>query len=217
MMEDFDLVGEDLDSIFGDGSRPQASAPMMAPEPVAPVYDSTVYPLALADTATATAQPTGLAKPIAGLPVWGWGLIVAGLGVGGYFWYQNRDGVKKNPEDGEGDSSSEPMEQGGWRPSRSAFAEKLERHLSKSGLSGAKVYSDAEDAKKARLKQVSPLVTVVAQGQVPMGDLEKFARREGLKPVAHEGGVVGFYPISGKRGRAWEQYIDALRDEGQTV
>ena len=47
--------------------------------------------------------------------------------------------------------------------------------------------------------------------------LQRFARREGLNPVQHEDGSIGFYPHTGKRGKEWEEYIDALRDEGQKV
>jgi hypothetical protein len=52
---------------------------------------------------------------------------------------------------------------------------------------------------------------------VPIKELDKFAKREGLTAVEHEGGVVGFYPGGGKKGKAWEEYIDDLRDAGQKV
>jgi hypothetical protein len=78
------------------------------------------------------------------------------------------------------------------------------------------VYTDADEA-KAKLKTVSPLITLKCAVRMPITDLDKMCRREGLMCVEHEEGVVGLYPTTSKRGKQWEQYIDALRDDGQTV
>jgi peptidyl-tRNA hydrolase len=45
----------------------------------------------------------------------------------------------------------------------------------------------------------------------------RFCRREGLNPSQHADGSIGLYPHSTKRGKEWEEYVDALRDEGQKV
>jgi hypothetical protein len=121
-------------------------------------------------------------------------------------------------------SGSPPSEgsNGGWEPSRSRFAELLERYYQRQGhAQHAKVWHDAEDAKsKGKLKFVSPLVNVeVKDSKMVKVDpaLTRFCRREGLNPVAHSDGSIGLYPHNSKRGKAWEEYIDALRDDGQKV
>ena len=213
------LMEDDLDSIFGGDAgdkETQQAAQQIAAQPVV----ATVYPLSLADgTLPGTTAATGIRRQIGGMPIWGWGLIAAGLGVGGWYYYQNQNAVKKNDGDEDSDgSSSSGGEEGGWSPSRSRFAEMLKRFLAKENVADkTTIYPDADEAVRAKLKNVSPLVTIVVKGPAPMKALEKFARREGLKPTQHDGGVIGFYPIQGKRGRAWEEYIDLLRDDGQKV
>lgn len=191
-----------------------------------------VLPGAVPGAAPATAEPAGnvLTNRYAGVPGWGWGLITLGVLGGGYFLLKQgskptkNDGDESEDEDRSSSSSGFPSsseESRGWSPSRSAFGSQLTKFISRRGLpeKDIKVYTDADDAKKY-CKPVSPLVTVKCASSVtmPMSDLEKFAKKEGLTATDHGNGVIGFYPVpNGKRGKAWEQYIDDLRDEGQTV
>jgi hypothetical protein len=171
----------------------------------------------LAQIPTQTAPESLLQRRLAGVPVWGWGLGAVGAGLAYYFFTKNKDAVAKNPGDSEGGSSL-PALPAGWSPSRSAFGDRLRVSLQKNGVGDkTTIYTDADDAAK-KLKQVSPLVTIHCKGvKPPIKELDKLAKREGLSAVEHEGGVVGFYPGGGKKGKAWEDYIDALRDEGQKV
>lgn len=118
-----------------------------------------------------------------------------------------------NPGDGE--------ESAGWSPSRSGFGSQLQRFFDKAGKSASVVvWHDAEDAqRKGKMKFVSPLINVQVKDKSVTADaaLQKFCRREGLNPVAHDDGSIGLYPHTGKRGKAWEDYVDALRDDGQQV
>lgn len=178
-----------------------------------------MYPLAQVPTTPEPAAPL-LQRRLAGIPVWGWGLAAGGLGLA-YYLLSGSKKVEANPSSGEsgvGDTS-ESSESSAWRPSRSAFGDRLRLNLQKNGIAEKTVvYTDADEARK-RLKQVSPLVTIQCKGvaKIPVKELDKFARREGLTAVEHDSGIVGFYPGGGKKGKAWEEYIDALRDEGQEV
>jgi len=197
------------------------------------------YPLSLAQGVIPGATPAAVATPetagnmltnrYAGVPVWGWGLIGIGVLGGGYLLFKNGSKSKKNDggedDDGDDDRASRALpastESSGWSPSRSAFGEQLTKFVSRRGLpmKDIKIYTDADEAKKY-CKPCSPLVTVKCSTGVtlPMADLEKFASKEGLTATDHGSGVVGFYPRpNGKRGKEWEEYVDALRDEGQSI
>lgn len=175
------------------------------------------YPLAQVPP---PAEPL-LSRRLAGVPVWGWGVGLAGA-AGIAFYLLSQKKVTKNPSDENespalGSGDEEPR-RGGFQASRSEFAGKLRGCLQKNGIEAqTTIYPDADDAKK-KLKQVSPLVTIQVKGaKVPLKALDTFAKRDGLTAIEHDAGVVGFYPGGGKKGKAWEEYVDALRDEGQSV
>lgn len=240
------LTDEELDAMFEEDQRgghaaqqaPIVPAEEYPPEPVP------LYSLALAQAPQQSpATPNGLQQPqtqegllkkeMAGVPVWAWGLMALGIGGTGYFFYRSRK-VQPNPD---GDKESAPklgdiiakatMTDGGsggssWSPSRSSFAERLERYFQRKGVSQhVKVWHDADDAKEqGKLKVVSPLINVEIKkgGSVKVDQgLTRFCRREGLNPVTHPDGSIGLYPHTSKRGKEWEEYIDALRDDGQSV
>jgi len=209
------------------------------PEPA--MAQQQYYPLSLAQGVIPGATPAAVTTPeatagslltnrYAGVPVWGWGLIGIGVLGGGYLLFKN--GVKSKKNDGGEDDdddgrasralpASTESSSGSWSPSRSAFGEQLTKFVSRRGLpmKDIKIYTDADEAKKY-CKPCSPLVTVKCSTGVtlPMADLEKFASKEGLTATDHGSGVVGFYPRpNGKRGKEWEEYVDALRDEGQSI
>lgn len=158
-------------------------------------------------------------RRLAGIPVWGWGLGALGA-LGALYFYTQQRQVTKNGEDSSesGEDSSSARLPSGWQPSRSAFGDRLRSHLQKNGLADkTTIWTDADEAQK-KLKQVSPLVTIQCKAtKIPLAELDKFAKREGLSAVSHTDGVVGFYPGGGKKGKQWEEYIDALREEGQKV
>jgi len=227
------LTDEDMDSIedgYDDGADDLlAPIPLaLPPPPQGPVF----YPMSLASATLPTngtnGEGTGLSKRLLGAPIWAWGLILAGAGGAGYLYYRSRGQVKANSS-GESDSGSEGLyhasseltANGAWSPSRSRFAELLQRYYQRKGMSAhVTVWHDADDAKeKAKLPVVSPLVNVQVHGGAVKADtaLVRFARREGLNPVQHQDGSIGFYPHTTKRGKEWEEYIDALRDDGQKV
>jgi hypothetical protein len=186
-----------------------------------------LYPLSMAQQQYPLAQVAPAPEPVlqrrvAGVPVWGWGLGVVGAAAGvAYYWY-TKNGGKVEKNGGEESSSDEgsglPRLPAGWKPSRSGFGDRLQVCLQKAGVADKTVvFIDADEAAR-KLKQVSPLVTIQCKGaKPPIRDLDKLAKREGLSAVEHDAGVVGFYPGGGKKGKAWEQYIDDLRDEGQKV
>jgi hypothetical protein len=223
---------DELSEIEGYEDEDEAPlAPPPAPAAMAPVP---LYPLSLAQLGQGVPGENKVVafakKKVGPLPVWAWLLGAGAVGTGAYFVIR-----RKGSSSGEESSSVTPNshrssssdgdheESGGsgWSPSRSAFASQLQRHFDKKGQSSnVVVWHDAEDAqKKGRLKFVSPLINVQVKGGVVKVDaaLQKFCRREGLNPVAHDDGSIGLYPHSGKRGKAWEDYVDALRDDGQQV
>jgi hypothetical protein len=230
------LTDQEIDSMFDEEApfyddepppltdRRPAQMQAAAPEPIP------LYPLQLVQPAAAQTEPRGLLlRRYGGVPGWAWGLIGAGLLGSGYMFYRSRslqpngEGGSEPPAPGLGDVvplTNTGTSDGGWRPSRSSFAIALERYYAKKGMSShVKVWVDADDAKKSGMKFVSPLVNVqVKSGGLKADDaLQKFCRREGLNAVQHEDGSIGLYPHTGKRGKAWEDYIDALRDDGQQV
>jgi hypothetical protein len=225
-----DAGGSDLAPI--EDSMPASFAP---PPPVP------LYPLAMASGAPAGAPAQNgivgfVTKPVGPLPVWAWTLL-AGAGGAAVYFYSKRGEPKKNGDDDSSESKSSGVmanlmaavsgggspSSGGssWSPSRSSFAASLERFFQRKGKGQhVKVWVDADDAKnQGKMNTVSPLVNVQVHGGAVKVDqaLQRFARREGLNPVQHEDGSIGFYPHSSKRGKEWEGYIDALRDEGQRV
>lgn len=228
-MSDF-LTDDEIDEMYEDAGiegyapmvaprAPMSPAPMQAPM-AAPQQIYPVYPLTGIGQAAPAAEGGLLNKQVGPLPVWGWGLIAAGVGVGGYFWWQNRSkSLSANP-DGSASVAALPSGDGDgkWSPSRSRFGDQLNKYFTRKGMGDrCTVYMDADDAKK-KLKHVSPLITIKIEGKYQVDkDLEKLCRREGLNPTAHEDGTIGLYPTDSKRGKEWEEYIDALRDDGQTV
>lgn len=217
----------DLDEIYGGGQAASAPAPVMAAQP-APMMNMNgvpVYPLSLAQV-PAPIQETGfLQRKMGPLPVWGWLVTAVGTGIGGYFILQNIKAPTKNSRDDEDDDAAsyalpdEGESAGGWRPSRSAFADQVTRYFAKAGVAGAKVFSDADDAKRAKLKEVSPLINIRFESPYKADKgFEKLCKKEGLSVFAHGDGTVGLYPATtGKRGKQWEDYVDALRDDGQEI
>jgi hypothetical protein len=199
------------------------------------------YPLSLAQgVLPGTMGPTGPAQPqptpsgnlltnsYAGLPGWSWGLIGIGVLGGGYWLYKNGKKVSSNDGEKEDDdrhalpssSSSSEEPSSGWSPSRSTFAGHLKTFLGRKGLpmKDIKIYDDADEAKKY-CKPCSPLITMKLSSSVtlPKAELEKLCKKDGLMVTDHGQGIVGLYPApNGKRGRAWEKYVDLLRDDGQT-
>jgi hypothetical protein len=177
-----------------------------------------LYPLALAN---GNGTPW-YSKKVLGVPVWAaGGVAVAGLAGLGYWWWKKNQSVEKNDDGGEAVVSAPPSEnRGGWQPSRTEVGDELRRYFTRRAMAErAKIYTDAMEAKK-HLKQVSPLVTFKVSGGYKIdAELQKLSKKYGLAPVAHDDGSVGLYPgKSGQKAKAWEEYIDLLRDEdGQTV
>lgn len=230
------MTDEDIDEMYTDAGydgepleptaiEPASAAPQPGPQQIQ------LYPLALAQQGLATTDGSGfLQQKVLGLPVWALGLIGLGVaGGGGYLYWRSKQSEANSGDDDDSKSngnghgeSEEPLATGGWQPSRSAFVDKVKKHLGRKGLTErTTVWVDADEAKKkGRMAFVSPLVNVQPGKGVKIkvdAELEKLSRREGLNPIAHDDGSVGFYPTDSKRGRQWEEYVDALRDEGQTV
>jgi hypothetical protein len=165
-----------------------------------------------------------LTKKYGGVPVWGWALAAAAVGGVGYVVYAKV--LKKNePDAPSGSDDAEDSDEdlkpnrssGGWSPSRSGFGERVDRFLSEQKVRGAKVYTDADEAAKS-IKTPSPLITLRVPRTASLATNPAFVtmcKAEGLKPVETADGIVGLYPDKSKRGKAWEQYIDDLREEGQ--
>lgn len=185
--------------------------------PVAPVQ---LFPIPLGQMApTPEPEPSLLARRFLGLPAWAWGVGILAAGGAGYYYYSQKlasnDG--EEPDADESSSTGAAEDGGGFTTSRSAMGDKIRAWLDKRGLgTQVTVFTDADEAKK-RLKQVSPLITLKSTTTIPIAELDKVCRRDGLMLIEHDGGVVGLYPTTSRRGKAWEKYIDDLRDEGQTV
>lgn len=242
-MDNF-LTDEELDQMFDEPQEPvrqqpqapQAPLALPPPEPV-PLYSLQLAQAQQQAPQQQAPQPNGqeglLMKKLGPLPVWAWSLIGLGVGGTGFFAYRS---MTKNPSSSGGDDESSSPKLGdivsktlaaatstdsgsGWEPSRSRFAEQLERYYQRKGQNQhVKVWVDADEAKKdGGLKFVSPLVNIqVKHGTVKLDQaLTRFCRREGLNPQQHPDGSIGLYPHSSKRGKEWEEYIDALRDDGQ--
>jgi len=221
-MDEFDQIENEYLQRYEDRHPPvpqqyplvPVAAPL--PQPAAiPLYD-----ISLAQAPEQPSQENLLTRRVAGLPVWGWGLIgTAAVGAGWYLWKQGK--VTENPTEPAPAAPRLPEAPEAWSPSRTRFGESLGSWMARRSIPGrdVTVYTDADDAKR-HVKPVSPLVTVkcAASVKMPMEELQKFCAEEGLCATDHGEGVIGFYPAeSGNRAREWESYIDALRDEGQTV
>jgi len=210
-MDEYDQIeAEFLDR--HPGYAPSMTPPQMQVFPLSLAQEQ-AYPLAQTPP---PAEPL-LTRRVAGVPVWGWGAGAVVVGGIAYYFLTKEKSVAKNTGDAVGGEDL-PALPAGWSPSRGKFCDRLKPQLTKLGIGqSTTVYSDADDAKK-KLKQVSPLVTLQCKGvKVPIRELDKIAKREGLTAVEHEQGVVGFYPGGGKKGKEWEEYIDALREAGQEV
>lgn len=219
-IDENDYVTDDqIDAIYDEHSalvaaaRGDALGTPAASAPVTEVVAAPIYPMPVQQ---AQAEPL-LARKVAGVPIWAIGLGAIALG-GGAWWYMNQR--KEVTPNGDGNATPEPppSDDKRWSPSRSGFGDVLKRHFQRRGIvDKAHIYTDADEAKK-KLKQVSPLITIkVDGGYKPDKDMDKLCRREGLQPIVHEDGTIGLYPTVSKRGREWEEYIDALREDGQTV
>lgn len=161
-------------------------------------------------------------KKVGGLPVWAWGLLAAGGGTVAYFVMKDdkKDKKDKKVKKNFGSSEASPKRFGkssseGWSPSRGTFCDALETKFSGKF---EKVYNDADDA-KGTFKTVSPLINVKAKPGYKIDKaFEAFCKADGLHPVMHDDNEIGIYPADGTaRGREWENYVDLLRDDGQTV
>lgn len=191
------------------------------------------YPLSLAQVQPAQPQAP-LMKKVGPLPMWAW-LAIGGTAVGaGYLLYKNRKTEPSSSDEEEGSSrpsggllkmlgaggGGDEDSGGGWGPSRSAFAGRLTEYFRKKGFEEhVVVWHDADEARAGGMTHVSPLINIQVKGGGVKCDtaLQRFCRREGLNPVAHVDGSIGLYPHTGKRAKEWEEYIDALRDDGQSV
>lgn len=235
------MSDEELDALFSEHEQSHQQ-PQQQPQPARVAEEHPhpqmpqipIYPLSLAGQQQQ--NPNGQNEPLlkrrfGGVPVWAWGIIAAGVGGTGYLFYQNRKQAKQTSEQSSS-TSSEPVEanpapqlpestsSGGWSPSRSKVADQLNRYFQRKGAADkVVVWHDADEAKeRGKLKHVSPLVNIQVKGDFKVDkDFERFCRREGLNPVQHQDKSIGLYPTESKRGKEWERYIDALRDDGQKV
>lgn len=223
-MADEYLSDEDIDGMFepyqegvGSSSAIASVQQSAAPLPFYPLAQVPGSAPGIMDLATRKMGP---------LPMWAWVLIGGGVAGAGYLYYRHgrKDGDDASPTPNVGDVVAVDDDEGGsgWRPSRSAVAKQLEQYFSRKGQSSnVTVWTDADEAKtKGRLVAVSPLVNIQVKGGSIKVDtaLQRFCRREGLNPTAHKDGSIGLYPHGGsKRGGAWEEYVDDLRDDGQKV
>jgi hypothetical protein len=171
-----------------------------------------------------------LLKKYGGLPVWGWALAAAAVGGVGFVVYHKvlkKNGASDTPSSdsdaSDGDEDAREVRSNkstSWSPSRSGFGAEIEQGLKAEGIHGVRVYIDADEAAKT-IKTPSPLITLRAPNASSVllnGQISKMLKAEGLRPVETADGIIGLYPDkSNKRGKAWEQYIDDLRDEGQKV
>ena len=223
-MDEFDQIeGEYFERVQVRRSGLEQAYPL-APVPAQPVVAQPapipLYDISLAQAPEQAQQESLLTRRVAGLPVWSWGLIgTAAIGAGWYFWKQGK--VVSNPPESPPVMRPLPAVEEGWSPSRSRFGDSLGHWMKRHSIPArdVTVYTDADEAKR-HVKPVSPLVTIkcAASVKMPMDDLQKLCAEEGLCATDHGGGVIGFYPAeSGPRATEWESYIDALRDEGQTV
>lgn len=216
-MAGYGLSDQDLDEMFGEANATQTS-----------IANAESHAMQTANGETALAMPTiiplGQAMPetslitrrVGPLPVWGWSLVVLGVGAGGWWWY-SREKDKVRPNDGgKNDDEQSASDSEEWGPSRQYVGDVLRKYYTRKGQAEkVQIFTEATEARK-KLRHVSPLVTIKPEGKAPLDkEIVKLARREGLNPILHEDGTIGLYPHTGKRGKAWEEYVDYLRDKGQ--
>jgi hypothetical protein len=215
------LDESEYESAFGEDEAENVQRVLQYPMPMMPFAPSVVLPLPPQYAMGQTTPEPLLTRKFAGLPVWLWGTIVVG---GGALYFTTRKSAKS--EESSSESKSEKTaklaklaankperREGSWEPSRTRFAEALKRHYASNIET---LYIDADEAAK-HCKTVSPLVNAkMRSGFKVDAAFEAFCKKEGLFPVEHED-CVGFYPEDGtERGAVWEEYVDALRDDGQT-
>ena len=163
-----------------------------------------------------------LTKKYGGVPVWGWAIAAAAVGGIGFVVYKtvlqkNEPGAPATSEADDDGESLERNKSGAWAPSRSGFGSQIDDFLKEQKVRGVKVYIDADEAAKS-IKTPSPLITLRVPRTASLAATSAFVtmcKAEGLKPVETAEGIIGLYPDKSKRGKAWEQYTDDLRDEGQ--
>jgi len=161
-----------------------------------------------------------LRRDVAGMPVWGWvvGLSAVGAGLLALSKAQEQERTQAASAASRLEANSKP-----WAPSRSGVATELSDWLRQNGHSGCAVIADADDAaKKHAIKNPSPLINLKLSSSGSALDqnpaFKALLAQHGLEPVRVEEEVVGLVPNKGsERSAEWERYIDALREEGQTV
>lgn len=161
--------------------------------------------------------PGWLRRDVAGLPLWGW---VVGVGVIG----AGLAALNQQMQERRATGTTPKLEANGqpWAPSRTGVSSELSEWLRANGNSGATVIADADEAAKMhRVKNPSPLINIKV---IPGSKLDEnpafkaLLAEHGLEPVRVEEHVVGLVPNKGTpKAAEWESYIDALREEGQTV
>lgn len=192
------------------------AAPMQQTAPMMPFVPSVVFPLPPQYGMGQQAPEPFYAKRVAGLPVWLWGTIALGGGALYFASRKSSDAAQETPKPAAKKlaSNASKREKDSFQPSRSRFADALQR---KYGSSVEKVYIEADEA-KAHCKTVSPLVNAKMKAGFKIDKaFEDFCKQEGLFPVEHEDSV-GFYPEDGTpRGEAQSEYVDLLREDGLDV
>lgn len=160
-----------------------------------------------------------LRRDVAGMPVWGWlvGVGVVGAGLVALSQMQERKLAEGTPQLEANASSAGP-----WSPSRTGVSSELSEWLRANGNSACTVIADADEASKVhRIKNPSPLINVKVNPGSKLEENAAFKQllaTHGLEPVRVEENVVGLVPNKGTpRASEWESYIDALREEGQSV
>jgi len=175
-----------------------------------------------------------LTKKVIGIPVWGWAAGLAVLGIGGYVVYKQMQPGGMFAKDfsvaegtAEDDEEALRANKGTWSPSRSRFGKQIDAFLKQHGIRGVRVYIDSGDAVKAGIKTPSPLITLRTQKSHSLhadAGFVALCNEEGLNPIETSDNIVGLYPYKSTkklkrgeqdRGKAYEGYIDDLRDEGQ--
>jgi hypothetical protein len=188
-------------------------------------------------------QPGLLRREINGVPVWMYAAGLAVVGGGAYYLYtkaqasaadaESTPSLRPNPEPRErtrsrasrpepADDPSPSRSSTRWSPSRAKVASRMEKWLTqRNALKGVTILPDADDAMAKGIKNPSPLINLKVSTNTSLhknDDFRRWARREGLNPVRLDRTTIGLVPADNtKRGAEWEDYVDALREEGQRV
>ena len=177
-----------------------------------------------------------LTKKVGGLPVWGWavaGLVVVGGGFAAYKYFVQKSDQSTPSTSEPSDESGEDLQENEsssseWTCSRSGFGREIDKFFKLNRIRGVKVYIDADEAAKT-IKCPSPLITMRVPKSTALQSNPSLAlhnnpafvalcANEGLKPIETADGILGLYPDGvSERGRLWENYTDALREDGQGV